>query len=165
MSCFFVRSHFRTRQTHTEMMILRKASCFGNLLRSRMLMRIEQLSTPSLSAHHIVFRYDAPHTHGCLFSGAGGGFLMVISDTPVEGGLKIKVCPQPRICPRNYSHTFFCVCAGEHQPYLQTFSIRHSPKCSTPYPVYVTTSECARFGIVNFGILYFIITITKKFCC
>ena len=35
--------------------------------------------------------YDYPHTHGCLFSGAGGGFLMVISDTIVPGGVKIKI--------------------------------------------------------------------------
>lgn len=36
-------------------------------------------------------KYDAPHTHGCLFSGAGGGFLMVISDKPVAGGTQIKL--------------------------------------------------------------------------
>merc|ERR1719480_397875 len=36
-------------------------------------------------------RYDAPHTKGCLFSGAGGGFLMVISDKPVENAMKIQL--------------------------------------------------------------------------
>lgn len=36
-------------------------------------------------------RYDFPHTHGCLFSGAGGGYLFVISDKPVQGGYKVKV--------------------------------------------------------------------------
>lgn len=35
--------------------------------------------------------YDRPRTRGCLFSGAGGGFLMVISDTPVKNGLKVKL--------------------------------------------------------------------------
>jgi hypothetical protein len=40
---------------------------------------------------HHALQYDIPHTKGCLFSGAGGGFLMVISDTPVEGGFKIEV--------------------------------------------------------------------------
>lgn len=35
--------------------------------------------------------YDAPHTKGCLFSGAGGGFLMVISDTVVPDGIKIQI--------------------------------------------------------------------------
>jgi len=44
-----------------------------------------------------VARYEAPHTHGCLFSGAGGGYLMVISDSPVEGGVKIKINTDP-IC-------------------------------------------------------------------
>lgn len=38
-----------------------------------------------------VARYDAPHTKGCLFSGAGGGFLMVISDEHVEGGLRMAI--------------------------------------------------------------------------
>eukprot|EP00462_Mataza_sp_D1_P007078 CAMPEP_0175121624 /NCGR_PEP_ID=MMETSP0087-20121206/1271_1 /TAXON_ID=136419 /ORGANISM="Unknown Unknown, Strain D1" /LENGTH=415 /DNA_ID=CAMNT_0016403185 /DNA_START=198 /DNA_END=1445 /DNA_ORIENTATION=+ len=36
-------------------------------------------------------QYDAPHTKGCLFSGAGGGFLMVISDSPVQGGMQIEI--------------------------------------------------------------------------
>lgn len=36
-------------------------------------------------------KYDCPHTHGCLFSGAGGGFLMIISDNPVEGAAQIKL--------------------------------------------------------------------------
>ena len=36
-------------------------------------------------------KYRAPHTKGCLFSGAGGGFLMVINDAPVEGGLQIQI--------------------------------------------------------------------------
>ena len=36
-------------------------------------------------------RYDVPHTHGCLFSGAGGGFLFVISDKPVEGGMQVEL--------------------------------------------------------------------------
>ena len=38
-----------------------------------------------------VAEYDAPHTHGCLFSGAGGGFLMVVSDTPVAGGMALRI--------------------------------------------------------------------------
>jgi hypothetical protein len=42
-------------------------------------------------------QYDRPHTKGCLFSGAGGGFLMVISDTPIEGGVKIEINTDP-IC-------------------------------------------------------------------
>ena len=36
-------------------------------------------------------KYDAPHTHGCLFSGAGGGYLFVISDEPVAGGMKLEI--------------------------------------------------------------------------
>jgi len=36
-------------------------------------------------------QYDAPHTKGCLFTGAGGGFLMVISDTPIAEGMKIQI--------------------------------------------------------------------------
>jgi hypothetical protein len=36
-------------------------------------------------------QYDRPHTKGCLFSGAGGGFLMVISDKPIDGGMQIKL--------------------------------------------------------------------------
>ena len=36
-------------------------------------------------------RYDIPHTKGCLFSGAGGGFLFVINEAPVEGGMKIQI--------------------------------------------------------------------------
>jgi len=41
--------------------------------------------------------YDRPHTKGCLFSGAGGGFLMVVSDVEVEGGMKIQLNTDP-IC-------------------------------------------------------------------
>ena len=40
-----------------------------------------------------VAKYDAPHTLGCLFSGAGGGFLMVISEQPVHNGLKVAWPP------------------------------------------------------------------------
>lgn len=36
-------------------------------------------------------KYDAPNTKGCLFSGAGGGFLMVINDKPVEDGVQIQI--------------------------------------------------------------------------
>merc|ERR550534_1436147 len=36
-------------------------------------------------------QYDAPHTKGCCFSGAGGGFLMIISDTPIDGAMKIEL--------------------------------------------------------------------------
>lgn len=36
-------------------------------------------------------RYDIPFTKGCLFSGAGGGFLFVINDSPVEGAVKIQI--------------------------------------------------------------------------
>ena len=36
-------------------------------------------------------RFDIPHTKGCLFSGAGGGLLFVINDSPVEGGVKIQI--------------------------------------------------------------------------
>uniref|UniRef100_A0A6U2XYV3 Cytidyltransferase-like domain-containing protein n=1 Tax=Lotharella globosa TaxID=91324 RepID=A0A6U2XYV3_9EUKA len=36
-------------------------------------------------------KYDYPNTKGCLFSGAGGGFLMVINDKPVENGIKITI--------------------------------------------------------------------------
>ena len=36
-------------------------------------------------------QYDIPHTKGCLFSGAGGGFLFVISDTPIPGAEKIEI--------------------------------------------------------------------------
>ena len=43
--------------------------------------------------------YDYPNTHGCLFSGAGGGFLFVISDEPVEGALKIKINTDPIVKP------------------------------------------------------------------
>jgi hypothetical protein len=38
-----------------------------------------------------VASYDRPHTHGCLFSGAGGGFLMVVSDTPVANGMALTI--------------------------------------------------------------------------
>jgi len=38
-----------------------------------------------------VAKYDVPNTKGCLFSGAGGGFLMVISDEPIEGAMKITI--------------------------------------------------------------------------
>lgn len=47
--------------------------------------------------------YDRPHTRGCLFSGAGGGFLMVISDTPVKGGTQIKINTDP-LCKPFPSH-------------------------------------------------------------
>jgi hypothetical protein len=47
--------------------------------------------------------YDRPHTKGALFSGAGGGFLMVISDTPVEGGTQIKINHDP-LCKPFPSH-------------------------------------------------------------
>ena len=46
-----------------------------------------------------VAKYAAPHTKGCLFSGAGGGFLMVISDTPVENGMNIIVNNDPVCLP------------------------------------------------------------------
>lgn len=36
-------------------------------------------------------QYDYPHTKGCLFSGAGGGFLMVIDDKPVQYGKRISI--------------------------------------------------------------------------
>eukprot|EP00471_Norrisiella_sphaerica_P007187 CAMPEP_0184478010 /NCGR_PEP_ID=MMETSP0113_2-20130426/131_1 /TAXON_ID=91329 /ORGANISM="Norrisiella sphaerica, Strain BC52" /LENGTH=400 /DNA_ID=CAMNT_0026855641 /DNA_START=202 /DNA_END=1404 /DNA_ORIENTATION=+ len=36
-------------------------------------------------------KYDIPNTRGCLFSGAGGGFLLVIDDKPVEKGIKIQL--------------------------------------------------------------------------
>jgi len=36
-------------------------------------------------------QYDRPHTKGCLFSGAGGGFLMIISDKPIENAMKIQL--------------------------------------------------------------------------
>lgn len=51
-----------------------------------------------------VARYDAPHTRGCLFSGAGGGFLMVISDEPVEGGMKIEINHDPIVLPHPSDH-------------------------------------------------------------
>ena len=35
------------------------------------------------------------NSHGYLFSGAGGGFLMVISDTPVDGGFQLQINSQP----------------------------------------------------------------------
>lgn len=40
-------------------------------------------SEKSAFLKEFVSRFDAPHTQGCLFSGAGGGFLMVISDSPI----------------------------------------------------------------------------------
>lgn len=36
-------------------------------------------------------QYDAPHTKGCLFSGAGGGYLMIISEKPIDGAIKINI--------------------------------------------------------------------------
>ncbi len=42
-------------------------------------------------------QYDYPNTKGCLFSGAGGGFLMVISDKPVKKGIKLRSNNDP-IC-------------------------------------------------------------------
>jgi len=36
-------------------------------------------------------QYSAPNVKSRLFSGAGGGFLMVISDKPVAGGYQIKI--------------------------------------------------------------------------
>lgn len=58
-------------------------------------------------------KYDNKH-EGCLFSGAGGGFLMVISTTPVEDAMQItlnhdhyckpypsmKIGDEPRVLPR-----------------------------------------------------------------
>jgi len=38
-----------------------------------------------------VAKYDYPNTRGCLFSGAGGGFLMVVSDSPVQGAMQMKL--------------------------------------------------------------------------
>ena len=59
-------------------------------------------------------RYDLPHSKGCLFSGAGGGFLFVIGESPVEGGSKIQI---------NHSH--FC------KPFLSD-SLRSEPH-SVPF--------------------------------
>ncbi|KAH9250880.1 hypothetical protein BASA81_011268 [Batrachochytrium salamandrivorans] len=36
-------------------------------------------------------QYDRPFTKGCLFTGAGGGFLMVINDQPVLGSFQVKI--------------------------------------------------------------------------
>ena len=64
-----------------------------------------------------VAKYDAPHTKGCLFSGAGGGFLMVISDTPVELGMKIDI---------NHDHVVQpCKSASLEEA-------RAAPKCGPP---------------------------------
>ena len=48
-------------------------------------------ASKSAQLREFVQKYDRPHTHGCLFSGAGGGFLMVVSDTPVAGGMKMAI--------------------------------------------------------------------------
>ena len=42
-------------------------------------------------ADHLLSVYSAPNVKGRLFSGAGGGFLMVISDKPVASGHLIKI--------------------------------------------------------------------------
>ena len=34
-------------------------------------------------------------SHGYLFSGAGGGFLMVVSDTPVANGFQVSINTTP----------------------------------------------------------------------
>jgi len=48
---------------------------------------------PDQSEHlrHFWKIYDIPYTKGCLFSGAGGGYLMVISEHEIENGLKINI--------------------------------------------------------------------------
>jgi len=51
----------------------------------------------SMQLKQFVSKYDRPNTKGCLFSGAGGGFLMVINDKPVENGIKISINHDP-IC-------------------------------------------------------------------
>jgi len=66
-----------------------------------------------------VAKYDAPNTKGCLFSGAGGGFLMVISDKPVEGAMKICLNHDP-VCKPYCSAT------------LQ--EARSAPKCGPAPP-------------------------------
>lgn len=61
------------------------------------------LNDPVMSKKLLDFwtKYDAPHTSGCLFSGAGGGYLMIISETPIEGAEKISINHDPicRPCP------------------------------------------------------------------
>jgi len=41
-------------------------------------------------------------SYGCLFSGAGGGYLMVINDKPVKNSFKIKINTQ-YYCTKNVS--------------------------------------------------------------
>ena len=38
-----------------------------------------------------VKKYDRPNTSGCLFSGAGGGFLMIVNEKDVSGATRIKI--------------------------------------------------------------------------
>ena len=46
-----------------------------------------------------VARHGFPHTAGCLFSGAGGGFLMVVSEASVEGAMKMRINTDPVVLP------------------------------------------------------------------
>lgn len=41
-------------------------------------------------------QYDRPFTKGCLFTGAGGGFLMVINDRPVQGAFQVAIHRPPK---------------------------------------------------------------------
>jgi len=36
-------------------------------------------------------QYDRPHTKGCSFSGAGGGFLMIVSEETIENAMKVQL--------------------------------------------------------------------------
>jgi len=53
----------------------------------------------SAQLREFVAKYDAPNTKGCLFSGAGGGFLMVINDAPIEGAMKMTINNEPVCLP------------------------------------------------------------------
>lgn len=74
--------------------------------------------SPRWQLRAFVAKHDAPHTYGCLFSGAGGGFLMVIADEgTVPEALKITINHEP-------------VC----QPYRSATlaEARTAPKCGPP---------------------------------
>ena len=53
----------------------------------------------SAQLRRFVAQYDRPHTKGCLFSGAGGGFLLVVSETPVEGAMQMRLNHAPPCLP------------------------------------------------------------------
>jgi cytidyltransferase-like protein len=78
------------------------ARALGKALSDTMLAWREMLPNtvpqPSSDQWCAPYRQD-PNVHGCLFSGCGGGYLMVISEKPVLRGFQIKIKTSPWITP------------------------------------------------------------------